>query len=319
MEKSRYFNTIEIIDDYTIKKSSKDKQKIQAEFEWYKHNHLFDTPIVYSFWEDGDIASYTMEYIHGASLARQFLYGNISATTIAHIFQELYNCCIKDVAFELKSKNGKLSTEYTEIAPRFDNYTKMLIQSMYSDKTYSRLAQTDIDIDKEFIINGQRTPTIRKIIENCPVYINDSCIRYIHGDLCFSNILIEGEQQYPPRVVVIDPRGLLPDGTMTNVGDVNYDVAKLAHSVIGRYDQIKDNCGFEIKKISDKEYDYSIQTTSWQEVFISEFHNHFEIFNYYNIMIHLFLSMIPLHVDNPVHQEKMLVNALRLYLEKKDN
>lgn len=35
-------------------------------------------------------------------------------------------------------------------------------------------------------------------------------------------------------VIVIDPRGHLLDGKFTNIGDVNYDVAKLAHSVIGR-------------------------------------------------------------------------------------
>lgn len=319
MEKSRYFNTIEIINDYTIKKSSKDKLKIKAEFEWYKNNTLFDTPNIYSYWEENDIASYTMEYIHGPSLARYFLYGNIPDDMIGHIFQNLYDCCIKDNTTKLTSNNGKIQIEHSKIALRFDNYTKMLIQSMYADKTFSRLAQTNIDIDKEFIINGKRTPTIRKIIEDCPVYINDSCIRHIHGDLCFSNILIEGEWQNPPRVVVIDPRGLLPDGTITNIGDVNYDVAKLAHSVIGRYDQIKDNKGFDIKKISEKEYSYSISTSSWQDIFISEFYNHFSAFNYYNIMIHLFLSMIPLHADHPEHQEKMLVNALRLYLEKKED
>ena len=319
MEKSRYFNTIEIINDYTIKKSSKDKLKIKAEFEWYKNNTLFDTPNIYSYWEENDIASYTMEYIHGPSLARYFLYGNIPDDIIGHIFQNLYDCCIKDNYVKMSSNNSKIQIEHSKIALRFDNYTKMLIQSMYADKTFSRLAQTNIDIDREFIINGERTPTIRKIIEDCPVYINDSCIRHIHGDLCFSNILIEGEWQNPPRVVVIDPRGLLPDGTITNIGDVNYDVAKLAHSVIGRYDQIKDDNGFNIKKISEKEYFFSIKTSSWQKAFISEFYNHFSAFNYYNIMIHLFLSMIPLHADHPEHQEKMLVNALRLYLEKKED
>ena len=319
MEKSRYFNTIEIVNDYTIKKSSKDKLKLKAEFEWYKNNTLFDVPNIYSYWEENDIASYTMEYIHGSSLARYFLYGNISNNAIGHIFQNLYDCCTKDYTYKLTSNNSKIQMECSKIAPRFDNYTKMLIQSMYTDKTFSRLSQTNIDIDTEFIINGKRTPTIRKIIEDCPVYINDSCIRHIHGDLCFSNILIEGEWQNPPRVVVIDPRGYLPDGTITNIGDVNYDVAKLAHSVIGRYDQIKDDNGFNIKKISEKEYFFSIKTSSWQKAFISEFYNHFSAFNYYNIMIHLFLSMIPLHADHPEHQEKMLVNALRLYLEKKED
>ena len=63
---------------------------------------------------------------------------------------------------------------------------------MYKDKTYQRLeeANIDIDIDKTYTINGFISPTMREIIEDCPVYVDNTSIRYIHGDLCFSNILI---------------------------------------------------------------------------------------------------------------------------------
>ena len=37
----------------------------------------------------------------------------------------------------------------------------------------------------------------------------------------------------------------------------------------------------------------------------------------YPILIHLFLSMLPLHNDYPERQNAMLANALRLYLEFK--
>ena len=37
----------------------------------------------------------------------------------------------------------------------------------------------------------------------------------------------------------------------------------------------------------------------------------------YPIMIHLFLSMLPLHCDNIIRQKVMLANALRLYSEFK--
>jgi hypothetical protein len=37
----------------------------------------------------------------------------------------------------------------------------------------------------------------------------------------------------------------------------------------------------------------------------------------YPIMIHLFLSMLPLHSDNKERQKAMLANALRLYVELK--
>jgi hypothetical protein len=39
-----------------------------------------------------------------------------------------------------------------------------------------------------------------------------------------------------------------------------------------------------------------------------------EELNVYPIMIHLFLSMLPLHSDNEERQKAMLANALRLYV-----
>ena len=42
-----------------------------------------------------------------------------------------------------------------------------------------------------------------------------------------------------------------------------------------------------------------------------------EELNVYPIMVHLFLSMLPLHRDNPERQKAMLANALRLYIELK--
>jgi hypothetical protein len=37
----------------------------------------------------------------------------------------------------------------------------------------------------------------------------------------------------------------------------------------------------------------------------------------YPVMVLLFLSMLPLHVDNPLRQKALLANAMRLYLEAK--
>jgi tRNA A-37 threonylcarbamoyl transferase component Bud32 len=309
VEKSRFFNKIEIVDNYTIKKISTDKFKMKAEYLWYKNSYGFLKPAVYDFAEEDDCAYYTMEYIHGKSLASYFVHGQfggnntISKQQIDNIF-------------------GEFHTILRELIPSVDEVkytgvTKMAIQSMYKDKTYERLAKTDIDLDKEYKINGKITPTIRQIIEDCPVYLSDKDIRPIHGDLCFSNIILDSvDNAMAP--FVIDPRGYLPGNIITNIGDSNYDVAKLAHSVIGRYDQIKENYMFDVKKIDEYSYDYQIFTSSVKDYFEESFIRIFKDFDYYNIMIHLFLSMIPLHSDYPEHQEKMLVNALRLYLERED-
>ena len=48
----------------------------------------------------------------------------------------------------------------------------------------------------------------------------------------------------------------------------------------------------------------------------------FEYFNItikeiYAVMIHLFLSMLPLHSDNPQRQKAFIANAIRLYIDFK--
>jgi hypothetical protein len=120
-------------------------------------------------------------------------------------------------------------------------------------------------------------------------------------------------------IYLIDPRGYLPGNIITNIGDTKYDVAKIAHSVIGRYDQIRD-FGFNIVKQKDNEYSWSCISTDDHTDLEHTFKKLFDKdkYQYYEIMIHLFLSMIPLHKDSPEKQEKMLVNALRLYLEREN-
>ena len=311
MDKPRYFNKIEILDDYRIRKSSADIHKIEAEYAWYESNEIFCTPQIYEALHGNNYAAYDIEYIHMKTLARYFLEGGLSEKGFENILYVLQRYCTKGSSVACT------------------DYTKMLIHSMYKDKTYDRLAQANINLDESYIINRVPSPTIREIIEDCPVYLKDKDIRHIHGDLCFSNILINPHiedlyltpntptENIPfSSVIVIDPRGYLPDGTITDIGDVNYDVAKLAHSIIGRYDQIKHGSGFYLSKLDEREYSLYISTTDLQKDIEEAFIKIFSDFDYYNIMIHLFFSMIPLHADRPDHQEQMLINAIRLYLER---
>jgi hypothetical protein len=62
---------------------------------------------------------------------------------------------------------------------------------------------------------------------------DDICIW--HGDFHFANILFDFRSQ---RVKVVDPRGMLSDGTITMFGDARYDISKLVHSVVGMYDSV---------------------------------------------------------------------------------
>lgn len=315
--KPRYFNKLEIIDEDTIVKSSADILKMKAEYQWYRESYNFTRgslnvdgpelgiwkPNVYEYWEKDNTAGYSMEYIHGNTLAYHFLNASLDPIKFKNVI-EGFHILLEDLP-----------------VMHVNDYTKMCIHSMYKDKTLERLAKTDIDIDKEYIVNDYKLPSIRTIISECNVELKDSDIKLVHGDLCFANMIYRPESYLLPvnNVYLIDPRGYLPGNIITVAGDTKYDVAKLAHSVIGRYEQIRE-FGFSITKYNDNEYSWSCLTTDYQKRIEDTFKALFdkEKYQYYEIMVHLFLSMIPLHKDDPNKQEMMLVNALRLYLEREN-
>ena len=65
----------------------------------------------------------------------------------------------------------------------------------------------------------------------------------IHGDLCFANIMVDSNLSF---IKVIDPRGKF--GSYDIYGDFGYELAKLFHSVDGKYD-------FIIKDLFTVQYD----------------------------------------------------------------
>ena len=88
-----------------------------------------------------------------------------------------------------------------------------------------------------------------------------------------------------------------------------YDIAKLSHSILGGYDYI-------INNRSSIDYNFDMQVSSIlnickEDIFIfKKFLQRFN-FNYYHVRLveaSLFLSMLPLHIDN---QRKVFLLALR--------
>ena len=118
------------------------------------------------------------------------------------------------------------------------------------------------------------------------------------------------------HMYVIDPRGIMTNNNISAIGDWRYDVAKLAHSAIGYYDLIKSD-KFKVDKISRNTYVYNEE--SYKDEYVEEISKYFKdefkdmIDTILKINVHLFLSMIPLHMDNHGQQDAMLVNALRMY------
>ena len=135
----------------------------------------------------------------------------------------------------------------------------------------------------------------------------------IHGDLCFSNIMIDNNLNF---IKVIDPRGKF--GKYDIYGDYRYELAKLLHSIDGKYDYIIKDM-FDIKvnlkannikyDIMDNKMDFDL-TNIFFEVFknrIGEDMKKIEL-----IEALLFLSMVPLHNESLEHQYAMLSTGIKI-------
>ncbi len=136
----------------------------------------------------------------------------------------------------------------------------------------------------------------------------------MHGDLCFSNILYDSRSQ---RIKVIDPRGINSLNEMTFYGDQKYDLAKLAHSVLGMYDFIIAG-RYQIKRNNKNneviEFELDERLRNIQRLFVDRvFIDHVSVREIMPLVVLLFLSMLPLHSDRADRQKAMLLNAIRIY------
>ncbi len=313
MTTQRVFNSMKVT-RYSVRKSSKDKRKMAAEANWMislptplKHY----APAVWDRGEEGDKGYYEIEFYFLSSLANLFVFGKNKP----YVWEEIIDACVEYLNDEVNFK------------PENPEYFAMQNDKLYSAKTLKRLEeyseQSGIRLDKEWVINGSKVPSLKEIINEIEPLISKQDYRFatlMHGDSCFSNILYDFKSK---TIKVIDPRGLDLDGNMSIYGDFRYDVGKLAHSVIGMYDYIIGGM-FDYNEESIYNVSLSFEIDDdlrhIQQYFCNQKFGGYTIdeLSTYPILIHLFLSMLPLHNDYPERQKAMLANALRLYVEFKN-
>lgn len=268
---SRYFNKV-LKDDDIVIKSSDNIEKIKSEYDYFYFlpNNLkrffvqpFDLEI------KNGIASYKMELID---------YPN---------FAELCNNkIITDELFSsLLYKIDKFKKNYKVL-----NKEKLIDQANYLviEKTKNRISDykeyTDLLNRINFAFNSTivNRKTWNKVIS--------------HGDLCFSNIIWVDSINL---IKFIDPRGAKTKNDIYL--DEYYDLAKLSHSIFGKYENI----------IYNNDTDYSNIYTSFLNYLKDK---DIDIQLLYVYEASLFLSMIPLHFNNKHNIDNFIIscdNALK--------
>ena len=307
---ARSFNSIEIDEQRGIlKKRSENKEKLVNEIRWYLRipNKLqYLLPRVYDYSLDLTDPYVSMEYYGYHTLHESLVFGDLPLVKWQAIFQKLL-FAINDM--------GKFTVTGERI--QFE----AALRDIYLQKTFDRLdmMRNEPDFHSFFentiIINGKEYRSLNEylkmlpqLIENLVVYTFTGQFNIIHGDLCFANILIEDTYDF---IRVIDPRGKF--GTFDIYGDARYELAKLMHTLEGKYDFIIEDM-FDIDVIGNTiEYHVHKQIDNITNVFLDVFRESIDNIQAVRLIeATLFLSMIPLHSDYKQRQFAMLATGVML-------
>lgn len=307
--RAREFNHISIDKNRGIlRKSSDDKDKFIGEIKWYlklPSDIEYVRPRIFDYSTSYDDPYISIEYYAYHTLHELFLYGDLNRQQWIDIFNRVRFVCNDFKRYTVKD---------SKILPS--------LEEMYLTKTLQRLDKLKTDtrfcvfFERNITINGKECLNLNNIIELLkriiPQYLYDiEKFTIIHGDLCFANIMVDSNLSF---IKVIDPRGKF--GAFDIYGDPRYELAKLFHSVDGKYDYIiKDLFGVQYDAGSTS-IDYNIKERKTDfdlyDVFIEAFSE--EIGNDLKkielIESLLFLSMIPLHRESFEHQLVMLGTGL---------
>jgi dTDP-glucose pyrophosphorylase len=124
-----------------------------------------------------------------------------------------------------------------------DIHFREICFKFYYDKTKNRSAEfleRNNQKDKDSVINGVEIPPLNIMLDQAIDYIVKNSIQSrIHGDLVLDNVLLQDSKQKFFSFKLIDWRQDF-SGSIS-VGDLYYDLAKLAHSFVINHKMIKNN------------------------------------------------------------------------------
>ncbi|MEG9302586.1 hypothetical protein [Psychrobacter celer] len=309
---TRSFNNIEC-DGYVLTKSSNDTNKLKAEANWYSNLPTIlkcFCPQLVAEQESLDGYSYSVEYLYLSNLAELYLFAELPSS----FWEQVFESCSTFLQLAKYSYNESLSTK--QILP--DEWYNQVIFEKTKQRLIKFSTESQFDISKEVRVNGELFPSLQNLTYDLLSLIrksNDSDMSFIHGDFFFGNILFDNTAK---RIKLIDPRGMINSEEKTVYGDIRYEVAKLTHSVIGRYNEIISGRG---NFISNDNYDFilTFSDSALHESIVDSFINRsflgYEVDSKENYAITclLFISMLPLHKEDRERQLKFIANVYRIY------
>lgn len=200
---------------------------------------------------------------------------------------------------------------------------------MFVDKTEKEYVKLMYDFDffskfkteKEFVLNEKVLKSFDVIWEKIKDFIEIKLLEekfyFIHGDLCFSNILY-GINPITQDLILkmIDPRGVF--GNTKYFGDPYYDLAKISHSCSGGYEYfIYDKFNIDVNKnVFSLQFKNESTKNNINDKFV-KISNQFS-FDYQKIKLIegcIFVGMCARHYDSLERQKAMFITGLNILNE----
>jgi hypothetical protein len=314
MTTQRHFNRLRVADG-VVTKSGLDAAKIMAEASWFEQAPAQIKPFLAPYicrtggGADDATCAYQLEYLHLATLNELYVFGRLPE----RVWRRIFHACDA----YLRTASSLLLMDPALDPAFFSDWARLT----YLDKTLQRLeayaSQADVDLDAPWTLNGRAAPSLRTIAHAAAsrLLAAPPMPSFLHGDFCFSNILFDFRAG---RVKMIDPRGTDALGRPSRFGDLRYDLGKLAHSVLGLYDFIV--AGFYLLQVEGQHLAFRVLSERCLPVQRLFAHTPFagrlpDQWQCHPAMVLLFLSMLPLHADDPRRQQALMANGIRLYLE----
>jgi dTDP-glucose pyrophosphorylase len=306
---ARSFNVMQI-DDLrgTITKRSEHTSKFLSEINYYRLvpkdlATFFPRLVDYSL--DPNDLFLTLEYYGYPTLSEIWAFEDLEAGYWEGVFKSLRRIlsCFQRYTVELSSE------------ATFTFYWRKTLERLEAFSRQNFEVQNLVEAP-EIVLNGVRLsgwPKIRKPTEDMVRRISARPEgRIIHGDLCFPNILYDPLSRL---FKFIDPRGSFADSGL--YGDGRYDVAKLLHSIDGGYDFLIHDM-FSLKGAGSKlelQQFFPDTRRAVLSAFTNIFCDRFDLKHVRALEGLLFLSMCPLHKEQPKRQTAMFATGIRILNE----
>jgi hypothetical protein len=303
---ARFFNHLET-SEYTVTKTSENREKIKAEYSFW---HLlpdsmkmwFVMPFDYT--ETANTAGYSMERLHIPNLSVKYVHGAMDVGEFEDVLQRFF------YFLDSRANRPVSRAGYASLADKtYLHKTDARIRRLKADPKYAPVAA--------MVASGTSYGTIDAVYERF-VALYRSAFAALggrplavvgHGDPCFSNILFDRATK---TLKFVDPKGALTEDALW--ADPYYDLCKLSHSVCGLYDFFN-SAIYEIALDDDLRLHLSIPFDN--QAYQQAFKRYVELngYDYRFVRIGeaaLFLSMLPLHIDNPHKVLGFILNAIRI-------